>query len=167
MNRLQSGVDIDIKFYNTHGPSKLLYTSVAQDNLTGVQKYTYLDRLDIDLNLDVYLNTSVTSDVKDAICQDLSDYVESLNKKGVIATSNIISHLEKAYDVISFIEINSINGKYYQKIVNVEYDKGSVDALSDIDFVPEYVNVRKGLSTITDNGVEEKTYKYSLTINYK
>jgi hypothetical protein len=167
MNRLESGLDIDIKFFNTHRPSKLLYTGIVQDNLTGVQKYKYLDRLDIDLNLNIYLNKATTNDIKDAISSDLSAYIESLNKKGIIAMSNIIRHLEDKFEVISFIEINSINGEFYQKIVNIEFDKGSVDDINGFEFVPEFVNVRKGLSTTSDSDTEEKKYKYSLTINYK
>lgn len=163
MNRLESGMDIDIKFFNTHGKSKLLYTGFKTDNLTGKKDYKFLDRLDIDLNITVYLNTSINDSRKEEISMFLAKYIETLNKKEVIAVSNITRSLEDKFKEISFIEVNSINGDYYQKIVNVEYDKDSF-----IDFIPEYVNIRKSLSAIKSlDGTEEKKYNYDLTINYK
>lgn len=162
MNKLEVNTDIDMKFFNTHGPSEMLYTKVKTDNLTGAKEYVYLDRLDVDLNLTIYLETIISDEDKESISKFLSDYLESLNKKGVIAISNIISKLEKKFDVISYIEWNSINGEYYQKIVNVEYDNNI-----DYDFTPEYVNIRKGLASIDTLDSSEKKYNYSLTINYK
>lgn len=162
INKLEVNTDIDMKLFNTHGPSEMLYTKVKIDNLTGNKEYVYLDRLDVDLNLNIYLESPIGDDEKESISKYLSGYLESLNKKGVIAISNIISKLEKKFDVISYIEWNSINGDYYQKIVNIEYDNSI-----DYNFTPEFVNIRKGLSSIDSISSSEKKYNYSLTINYK
>lgn len=162
INKLECNTDIDLKFFNTHGPSKMMYTDYKIDNLTGSKNYNYLDRLDLDLNMTIYLNTYISDATKDEIQAYLASYIEYLNDKGIIAISNISRKLEEKFEMISFIEFNSINGVNTQKIVNLEYEDST-----KADYVPEYVNIRKGLSTISNDGTEEKKYKYSVTINYK
>lgn len=171
MNKLDMNTDLDMKFFNTHGPSSMMYVSKNTDNLTRTDEYVYLDRIDLDLKLTIHLEKTANQETKEEISKYLSDTLESLNSKGYIAMSNIVSKMEKKFSVISYIEWDSINDKNYQKIVNLEYDKPNLDT----DYVPEFVNVRKGLNIVStkDNdtvilaNASYAKYSYSITINYK
>src|SRR5699024_9505471 len=93
--------------------------------------------------------------------------IEANNESGIIPISNLISLLEANFDVIRYIEFNGITGKYadnvsnkYQKIIAKDIDLKYMDKEEVIEYVPEYINVKKQLR---DNWVTIEDPETSLT----
>lgn len=160
LNKLESNTEIDMKFYNTHGKSKLLYSGVVN----GQKQYT--SRIDIHLDIDIYLNYTISEYDKIEIEEFIADFIESCNDNGAFPISNLCRKLEDKFPIIQFIEFNSMNGDKVQKILN-SLTVNEIIANPVKDYVPEYMNLRKNLSIFEADGSSEKTYKYDLTINYK
>ena len=160
LNKLEGNTELDIKFYNTHGKSNLLYSNIVGGN----KEYT--DRIDIHLDIDMYLNYNISEYQKVEIEEFIADFIESCNEGGAFPISNLCRKLEDKFPIIQFIEFNAMNGNKVQKILN-SLTVNQVVASPVKDYVPEYMNLRKNLSIFEGDGATEKTYKYDLTINYK
>lgn len=154
--RLQNNTSIDMKLYNTRGPSNNYYldSKMDDDNV----KNKYISRTDILLDLNIALYAPINDFLDKEIKRYISDFVEACNEKGIIPISNLIRLLEQNFDIIKYIVFNGISGKYsekvdnhYQKLVNNNLDYNDLDKQQIIEYVPEYINIKKILK---ENKVE-------------
>ena len=160
MNKLENNTNMDVKFYDTYGKSNWYYSGDTENGI--------ISRIDLDINMNIYTNSVVSNDLDSAVKKFISDFVESCNEEMLFPISNLWRRLEEEFDFIRYIEINSINGLPVQKIESkftsfLEMTKNEI-----IDYVPEYLNIRKESITTTNEAkdVIEQHYKYALTINY-
>lgn len=148
--RLENATTVDLKFYNTRGPSKYFYlnTDIEMDSIAHVG----LTRTDILLDFIIHVYEPINDEFDNIIKDFIADYIDLSNENGIIAISNLISQLENNFDVIRFIEFNGISGQYidnvsnkYQKILSKNMDTMYMTKQEIIEYVPEYVNVKKQL----------------------
>lgn len=164
INRLENNTNIDIKFYNTYGPSKWYYTS--KELVNNSYKYNMLPRIDMNIDLNICVNGVVTTEFDNSIKEYISNFVESCNEDKIFPISNLIRKLEENFDAIRYIEFNSIDKLPVQKVENKFTSFYDMSTNEIIDFVPEYLNLRKNL-VISNNEISvEQYYNYSITINY-
>lgn len=165
LEKLETNTELDMKFFNTHGPSKLLYYKEVYNTKKGSYDYYNVGRIDLKLSLDIYLNSLLTENVNIAIKEFISNFIEDCNKEGVFPRSTLGRKLEENFPIIKFIEFNDINGNdAIQKVADKSFNNDDYDKN---DFVPEFMNMRKSLNLVTTEETIEKTYKYEVTINYK
>ncbi|ALN97947.1 hypothetical protein Bp8pS_268 [Bacillus phage vB_BpuM-BpSp] len=167
IDKLENNTDIDIKFYNTHGKSMNYYGNKEYINTTNSYKFNNIDRIDLDLNLNIYVNNAISSDDDKAIKKYISDFIESCNKENVFPVSNLFRRLEENFEIIRFIELNSVNNKNMQKIENKYSSFEDMTKKEIINYVPEYLNIRKNLSYFeNEEYIIEQSFDYAITINY-
>lgn len=154
--RLQNNTGIDMKLYNTRGPSNNYYLDTNLDNDNNKNKY--ISRTDILLDLNITLYAPINDYLDRSIKKYISDFIEACNEKGVIPISNLIRLLEQNFDIIKYIVFNGISGKYsekvdnhYQKLLNVNAKYNDLSKQEIIEYVPEYINIKKNLK---ENKVE-------------
>ena len=181
--KLENNTNVDMKFYNTRGPSKNFFidSKLVDDNVDNV----YLSRTDILLDFNIYLYNRINDNTDESIRQFISDFVEESNNEGLVAISNLIRLLEDNFSVIKYLEFNGISGEYenslsnkYQKIIDSSKDILNLSKQEVIEYVPEYINIKK---EIVDNKIEivdrdsidnkglldlGKSYDYIININY-
>lgn len=180
---LENNTSVDIKLVNTYGKSNYYYSSFSYDDDKNII-YDYLENVQLDITMKLYLNYYIDSDTDNAIKQYISDYIESCNDGRLFPISNLITALETNFDIIKYIEFFRIGDDTTQKV------KSNFTSILDItneqeleDFVPEYMNILKKLdlsqkqyNTETGPGDEEEqvpnvdynstlTYPYQYTIN--
>ena len=179
--RLENNTTIDMKFYNTYGPAIHHYIDTVVDTeIPDSSMYLSVCRSDILLDFNIYLYEEIDDEIDAAIKKFISDFVEACNEEGLIAISNLIRLLEIHFPVIKFIEYNGLTGEYdtvvsnkYQKVEDKDINFVDMTKQEIIEYVPEYMNVKKGLrnySIITDENVEIKlgqSYEYTINITYK
>ena len=181
MDKLENNTDIDIKFYNTFGPSKLFYLNKSLERNTDneeVLEYEYISKLDILLDFNMCLYTTITSALDASIKQYISDFIESCNDGDIIPISNLLRLLESNFSFIKYIEYNGLSGDYSTDLVN-KYQKienkftSFLDMTKDeiISYVPEYINIKKDASRNTTyvDGTEIElgiSYDYIINITY-
>lgn len=124
---MEDSFNVDLKFFNTYGPSKLFRIG---------RKSEELDRVNLSLEflikLNVVSNVEIITDIKDSI----KEYIEDINNLTSIHMSNLCSYIKQTYqsdiDYIEFVGINTYNSNY-QYIERKEPDI--------ITEVPEFVNI--------------------------
>lgn len=124
----ENSMNVDFKFYNTYGPSKV-YTLEDKETSIG----------DIDVSLRFKLSLKDTSDIstKDDIIKSIKEYIENLNDVGDWHAPNLIRDIINEYeDRINFIEFVGFNDYDAddQHIINIDDNSPTV--------VPEFINVR-------------------------
>ena len=124
---MEDSFNIDLKFFNTYGPSKLFKIG---------RKSEELDRVNLTLNFIVKLILSSNAEVIYSIKDSIKAYIEDINKLTSVHMSNICSHIKQQYDSdIDFIEFVGMN--HYNS--NYQYiERHEPDILTD---VPEFINV--------------------------
>ena len=184
VNRLENSTTIDLKFYNTFGPSSYWYLSKDVDMKDNEVIPKYISRTNFIYDFTIHLFNTVTDDIDNSIKQFISDFVEASNSDDVIPVSNLMRLLEQHFEIIRYIEFNGLAGKYEEKIVNkYQMIQNKAADLLDMsideihEFVPEYMNVKKELKnnvvTTTDaNGnkttvtLEHKDYDFVVNVSY-
>ena len=124
---LEDSFNVDLKFFNTYGPSKLFHIGRNPE---------ILDRTNLTLNFIVKLDVIGNYDVIYEIQDSIKEYIENINTLTNIHMSNICSYIKQKYDNdIDYIEFEGINhyNSNYQYIERLE-----PDILED---VPEFINV--------------------------
>ncbi|QQO92559.1 hypothetical protein CPT_Machias_182 [Staphylococcus phage Machias] len=148
--RLQNNTSIDMKLYNTKGPSNNYYldTKLNDDNVEN----KYISRTDILLDLNITLYAPINDFLDKEIKRYISDFIEACNENGIIPISNLIRLLEQNFDIIKYIVFNGISGKYaekvdnhYQKLLNTNLGYNDLNKQEIIEYVPEYINIKKNL----------------------
>ena len=149
-NKLENNTSVDLKFTNTRGPSKYFYldTETTGDEVT----YDLVGRTDILLDFEINLYEPATDDLDTSIKQFISDFLESCNEDGIVPISNLVRLLESSYPSIRYINFNGLSGKLadmlsnkHQRILRKDINLNNMSKQEIIEYVPEYINVKKNL----------------------
>lgn len=169
MDKLENLTNIDLKFFNTHGESKYFCSNISKDQ-NGNNIYTETDRIDCTLDMNIYVNRTVDSETDIKIKKFISDFIESCNEEAIFPISNLQRQLENNFDIIKYSELNSLNGiKCAQKLIRKYNNLNDIKDKRELDdFVPEFLNLRKQISSVKNEtgNIENKVYKYDISINY-
>lgn len=179
MDKLENNTNIDIKFFNTFGPSQ--YYFAKKDVIVNevIEEQTYaLDRINVLMNIDIYLKRTISDDYYNCIIEFIAKFVEECNEKEVFPVSNLLRLLETNFDYIKFIEFNGISDENDFEFINncqlIETEHKSVNDLTKqeiIEYVPEFLNLKKNIiiSTFTDETGEVvetgNIYDYLIHLN--
>jgi hypothetical protein len=166
LNKLENNTSVDIKLYNTYGKSFSYYSNKKLNPITNKYDYEMIKRVDLDIKLNIYVNNIITTEDDLAIKQYISDFIESSNEEGIFPISNLIRRLEENFSIIRYIEFESINDLPVQKVESKYTSMMDMTQQEMIDYVPEYLNLRKELIADRNNIGSEQYYNYAITINY-
>ena len=140
----ENNFNIDMKFFNTFGPSF---------NFTiGSDGEEFLNRTAISLDLNIKINTELTSELINSIKTFIIKFVESSNSTNDLSyfyVSNLIRQLETNFDEISFVEFNNINGySTDNQIIEATYsNKDEMTREQRINYIPEYISINRIFTT--------------------
>lgn len=142
---LHNNTSVDVKFYNTYGPSKLFN----------------LDRPNISLVLDVRSKGRISTTLKDEIRSAVAKFVQSCNDndRSRFSISNLTTYLEQNITDIAFVRFVSMNGVASQ---NAEMIYSSAALTQDNKRIPEYINV----TTLLQSSLDTDPYVPDVTINF-
>jgi hypothetical protein len=151
---LENNADLDLKFYNTWGPSRTFVN--AHDNLP------------ISTNVSVSLRMKTAGTIDAAIGETINDTVikavADANSTGRFSFSNVARVLEDTISNVQYTEFVSVNGiTTAQTIKAVNNDVSAMTTEQLIRYVPEYLNVAvKRSSYLT----QPRKFAPDITINY-
>jgi len=124
-NQLEDSFRFNIKFFNTFGNSK----------------YYNIDKVNINMDIDLVLNPSANIDY---IYSDLNKFIkekiEELNNSDVLFLSNLTTLIENNFDEIKSVHIALVNNNAYSSIGLLEQYKG-INLEQSINYIPEYLNI--------------------------
>ncbi len=124
---LEDAFEMDFKFFNTYGPSKLFTTDNQSD---------YLNRTNLSLTFRLKLRANYDTNIINDIKADIKDYIEDINEINTIHMPNLVASIISKYiESIEFFEFIDMNG--YGPSVQHIY---SMEMPSEV-IVPEFVNV--------------------------
>ncbi|MGL5752473.1 MAG: hypothetical protein ACRCXT_18200, partial [Paraclostridium sp.] len=127
LNVLEDSFNIDLKFFNTYGPSKMFKIGYEGE---------YLDKVNLTLNFKLKLLVGADKYTKDYITNEIRLYIENINNISDMHMSNLITHLSNKFkNSIEFIEFYGIND------YNSTYQYIKKDYTDIIEDVPEFVNI--------------------------
>lgn len=134
---LENSFNIDFKFFNTYGKSRI-NTIGHFDNI--------LDKVNIKLGFRIKFTTnSSISTFTDLVKNEIKKYIEDVNDEKSFHISNIIMHLKNKFNFISYIEFLGINeyNPLYQSIM-LNLDNKEI-------YIPEFININSvGVDYIPD-----------------
>lgn len=143
---LENNNSVNIKWYNTYGPSK--YFTVGHDKCQ-------LDKLNITIKFRIKINRAVlTDEKKHEIQMHIKKFIESINNDiDNIYVFDIFTSLKSSFPEIIYVEFAGIND-YDSSVQIMENSVIDVrDSLVNIkDFVPEFVNIDTQKNS---NGIKE------------
>jgi hypothetical protein len=167
ISKLENNTSVDVKFYNTYGKSLWYFSNRKWNADTRRYDYDMVKRVDLDVTLDIYVNNVITNEMDYAIKGYISEFIESCNDEGVFPLSNLVRRLEENFEVIRYIVTDTINDLPVQKLESKFDTFLDMDKQDIIDYVPEYLNLRKELTAAEGEFGVEQYYMYAVTINYK
>jgi hypothetical protein len=129
---LENGFNIDMKFFNTHGPSKTYTTSTG----------ALLDKVNLILNFRLKLLNNIDKNTKDNIVVDIKETIEDLSELNSFHIPNLITSITTKYkDSIEYIEFLGINnyGPGMQHLYRSDADT--------VDTVPEFLCINSEPTT--------------------
>jgi hypothetical protein len=131
-DQLENNTSIDVKYFNT----------------CGISRYFESDTIDLRFKLSMALNVSPNKTLTNSIKNSIVSFIEACNDASdkQFAFSNLIKKLETDYQEIKYIKFFSINGANIQSITQTQYLDTVTEQLP-LDYVPEYLTVRKILPT--------------------
>jgi hypothetical protein len=137
LTRVENSMDIDLKFFNTYGPSTTFTIGDAQE--------TMIDRVDLIMRFRMELVNTSDTYTKDAIVQYIKSYMENINDIGTIHIPNMITDIMNEYgSAIVYIEYMNFN----------EFQLGVqhilLKEITDPHVVPEFVCIRNTYNPDTD-----------------
>ena len=124
---LEDSFNVDLKFFNTYGPSKLF---------TVGRKGELLDRLNLSLEFIVKLDSISDIDCIADIKDDIKSYIEDINNISSLHMSNICHYIKQQYEeTVVYIEFVRMNGydSTYQYI-----ERRDPDIMTEI---PEFITI--------------------------
>ncbi len=153
---IENNNGINIKWYNTYGPSKYFNVGSGLDSQV-------LDKLNISIDFRIKINrVLLTDERKNDIKNHIKQFIESINANDTnnIYIFDIFTSLKEAFPEIVYVEFVGINN-YSSSIQIMENSVPDVrNSLINIkDFVPEFVNIDTQKNS---NGVKES----QITITY-
>jgi hypothetical protein len=142
---LHNNTAVDIKLYNSYGPS-------LEFNL---------DRINISLVLDVKVTGSRSEDLRQTIVAETVAFVVSCNDKdgSRFSMSNLMTHLETRIPQIAYVRFQSINGILLQNAQQL-YARNVME--QNNKRVPEYLNV----ATLFQNSLAADPFSPDVTVNF-
>lgn len=126
LETLENSFNIDMKFYNTYGPSKIF--TIGYDGKK-------LDKVNLTLKFAIKLKTGADDNILYHIKSSIKTYVENINTLvDSIHMNNLCTEIKNTYkteiDFIEFIGINDYNA-LLQYIKKIDYD--------ELNTVPEFL----------------------------
>jgi hypothetical protein len=142
---LHNNTSVDVKFYNTYGPSKSFN----------------LDRPNISLSLQVKPRGKATEELRVAVRNAAAAFVQTCNEndQSRFSISNLFSYLEKTLPDISYLRFVSMNGVAAQ---NAEIIYAPAALLQDNLRVPEYLSV----ATILQSNLNQDPYVPDVAVEF-
>ena len=137
LETLENSFEIDLKFYNTYGPSSTFLIGYDGE---------MLDRTNLTLNFRVKLQVGADNYIIDKLTIAIKNYIEDINTiTNTIHMSNLITAITDMYSSeIQFIEFVGIND--YNALIQY-IERKEVD---DIDQVPEFLNINLSNDLVPD-----------------
>lgn len=146
LNVVENNFNIDMKFYNTYGPSKFFSIGTQKERLNTVG-------ITIKLEIKNYgdINRAFIGDIRDFIIK----FVEDTNNDGTnfLYMSNMIRKLEETFPDVAFTVFVGFN-EYPSSYQIIENNFKGIEQLKKeqvINFIPEYLNVNR--IPVMENGV--------------
>lgn len=130
---LEDSFGIDMKFFNTYGPSKLYNVGYEKVSMP-------IDRINISLKFEVKYQTSADKNCKNDIINYIKTYMENMNYISDLHIPNLITGIKnKFYKQIVYIKFIGLNdyGYMYQSI----YKNNENDDYLYSTTVPEFINI--------------------------
>ena len=142
---LHNNTSVDVKFYNTYGPSRAFN----------------VDRTNLSLVLEVRPRGKTSEELRQKIRSETAAFILtcSENTKSRFSISNLLRHLENNVQDIAFIRFVSLNGMATQ---NVEHIYSDAAMEEDVNRVPEILNA----ATVVRGTLEEDPYSPDVTVNF-
>lgn len=123
---LEDAFGIDIKFFNTYGPSKLFY----------VDNNTMLNRCNLSMKFRLKLVNNNDKYIIDYIKDDIREYIEDTAKLSDLHIPNLITYITKKYrETLVYFEFLDFNG--YGPGFQHIYRKDE----SLVGKIPEFLNI--------------------------
>lgn len=124
---LEDSFNIDFKFFNTYGPSKMFKIG---------HKDTIVDKVNLKFKFKCKLRVGASKYTKEYIIQEIKNYVEDINTIQSIHMTNLTTHLTTKFKAdLEFIEFLGIN---HYDALDQYLEKIETEILED---VPEFLNV--------------------------
>lgn len=123
---LEDSFGVDMKFFNTYGPSKLFYLEDGQN----------INRTNLSMTFKMKPYTMSDTYIRDTIIADIKEYMEDINDIKDFHAPNLTTYIENKYsDQLVYFEFVDINGygPGNQHIYMPETYHG--------DVVPEFLNI--------------------------
>lgn len=142
LNLLENSFDIDYKFYNTYGPSRVYSVNQVTDSTDSLQS---IGRIDIKMEFNLSLKSSSDIYTKDNIIAYVKNYIENLNKTNEdIDISNMMSDIRNEFasliNYIDYIGFNNFDSNTHHMYYNhPDY----------INIPPEFINIRTTIDEVT------------------
>lgn len=137
---LQDSFDIDFKFFNTYGPSKLY----------NVNNTTLLDRVNMSLKFELKFTMAQYATITSDISLDVKDYLEDINDISDLHIPNLTTYITNKYRTqlvyFKFIGLNN-----YDALKQSIY-REDIDEFVESNTVPEFLNV----NTLSDDNPDIK-----------
>ena len=145
VDQLVNNFEIDLKFFNTYGPSRHFYYYTNDPADTG----TLMNRVNIAIHfgVKVTINTGVEN-----LIQELKDYIKSYIESSEVSLisapslyiSNLITDIMNNFQNISYITFNGVDD-YDEDVQRFESEVNDINVLegsfSTADVIPEYLNI--------------------------
>lgn len=132
LNILENTMGVDLKFFNTYGPSRTYCIGDAQQ--------TMINHVDLEFKFRASVKSSSDIYIRDEIIAYIKAYIEDLNNTGDFHAPNLITKLtEKFQERVNFIEFMNFNDFWLgvQHIVRLPEEE-----LQDPTIVPEFLSIR-------------------------
>lgn len=124
---LEDAFEMNFKFFNTYGPSKLFTIDTEG---------TLLNRTNLSLTFRLKLRANYDTNITNMIIDDIKTYIEDINSINTIHMPNLVSEIINKYsESIEYFEFIDLNGYGY----NVQH-LYSLDMPDEV-IVPEFVNI--------------------------
>ena len=141
---LEDSFGIDLKFFNTYGPSKNYIIARNSD------RDTLIDRINISLKFEAKLQSASDNTITDQIIAYIKEYMENINYLSDLHLPNLTTAVKnefyKQLVYFKFIGLNDY-GYEYQSI----YKNTNEDDYSSSTTVPEFINVN---TVRVDDGID-------------
>ena len=143
MKNLVNNFQIDLKFFNTYGPSRHFYY-YKNDNKTGL-----MDKVNISIHFGIKF--TITNGIENAVLEVkkyIKDYIESdkisLIESPALYISNLIRDIQNNFQNISYVTFKGVN-EYGENIQKFESEVNEINVLegsfTTADVIPEYLNI--------------------------
>ena len=124
---LEDAFEMNFKFFNTYGPSKLFTIDTEG---------TLLNRTNLSLTFRLKLRANYDTNITNMIINDIKTYIEDINSINTIHMPNLVSEIINKYsESIEYFEFIDLNGYGY----NVQH-LYSLDMPDEV-IIPEFVNI--------------------------